>query len=710
MADTGGVTVIYGQPLTLTPNTTLNTARDLGSVTHAVQLPVAVVTGFEDAYYTFTVPTEVVPGAGAEVLDFSALFQYTEGPGLQFTVTDAAGNVLGAGQRFRVVVPQGEVLTLHVAGAPGAGGVRGAGAVTLDIDVLPQVVSVQAESALPGGPVTSLVITFQGDRLNPSVTDNPGNFTVTWLGPNGPQNVPLAKVGQPVVYDPSANVHVSSGLTYPTAVRRTITLLFDQPLPAGSYQVTLSPHVQAASSAGEAGILAGDNASYGSHPVVLAAGGTITNGSPFVVANLVTPPGTPNPNAIAGGTPFLTQLENDLGAYLDALLAKGVSDADATALINQEVVARFGPGAAANIPIAVFWLDPVSLDVQAPQQAGSVSYSQRKEAVKNDLGQTFVEVGGNVEVVVMAGLAGTFKLDVSDVPETARGGAIVLANGISQVVALTDALRESLTTFDITVPEAPLGGPGPGDIPIPPLPLPSPALEVVAAPASSESAAALVATLLYGVPAEAATTSTSPLGTLTSSVTPATLVDEQTGPGLTTNNLRAVIDDVLRRTVPALTGPVGENLLWLGRTGLQLLEQAASRLGGVLEALGVRDLQVQDLGRPWQGLFNNLMDAGAAAVEAAGAQIPMPLRPAGKPAPAPQRQGVADDGPVELQAPLGRLEGGPRSPLDAGDLHWAAALLLSGAALQAAWGDLVAAEGSNRKRSPQPPGLRPQPE
>ena len=172
-------------------------------------------------------------------------------------VRDAAGNLLGSGERFRVARPAGAVLTLHVFGVTDADGSRGTGAYTLDIDVLPQVVSVEAQPLLPGrggnpgGPTASLVVTLQGDRLDPATAEDPANYTVTWLGPDGlagtadDQVIPLAD-GQAVVYDPSTNVDVASGTTYPTAVRQTVTLLFANPLPAGSYRIDLPPAIQTA--------------------------------------------------------------------------------------------------------------------------------------------------------------------------------------------------------------------------------------------------------------------------------------------------------------------------------------------------------------------------------------------------------------------------------------------------------------------------------
>ena len=47
-----------------------------------VEPALTIVPGHQDAYYTLTVPTEAARGAGDEVLDFSGLFQDTEGAGL----------------------------------------------------------------------------------------------------------------------------------------------------------------------------------------------------------------------------------------------------------------------------------------------------------------------------------------------------------------------------------------------------------------------------------------------------------------------------------------------------------------------------------------------------------------------------------------------------------------------------------------------------
>ena len=90
--DTGGVLVLYGVPLaqpgasggsglTIPSNTTPATARNLGGAANLLTQPEAIVSGFEDAYFTYQVPTEDVPGSGPEAIDFSALFQDVGGAG-----------------------------------------------------------------------------------------------------------------------------------------------------------------------------------------------------------------------------------------------------------------------------------------------------------------------------------------------------------------------------------------------------------------------------------------------------------------------------------------------------------------------------------------------------------------------------------------------------------------------------------------------------
>ena len=458
----GGVTVIYGTPLTITPNTTPQTARSLGDTVHLVTQPEAIVTGDQDAYFTYTVPTEATPGAGAEVVDISALFQDTTGAGLTLSVTLAGGGVPQilqqfadgtTGGRFRVLAPQGAELIIHIAGSDG-----NFGAYTLDIDVLPQIVSAQAESPLPGGPITSIVLTLQGDRLDPTNAQNPQSYVVYQLGANGAPigaAIPLADDPntQSVVYDSGANIDVVTGRTFPTAVRQTITLDFAQPLTAGaSYAIFLAGDIGAADlNAGECSGLA-DVQGMGVHPLVNAAGGVVVAGGKIVVTATQQ---KATDSQLTTGTPFLTQLHDNLGAQLTSLLnATGDSPTIPVALTN-EIIERFVPGwlaSGGNTPFLILWLDPVSIQLADPTNART-TFNLQNNAVNNDISRSYIEVGGSVEVIVIAAISGSYNLNVSDVQPSARGEAVLLDAGTVQTVAITDALRSGDTQFQFTFPQ-----------------------------------------------------------------------------------------------------------------------------------------------------------------------------------------------------------------------------------------------------------------
>jgi hypothetical protein len=466
VVDRDGILVIFPKPPVIPPNNTPQTARNLGTVVHVVEPTQTIVPGHSDAYYTLTVPTEAAQGAGDEVLDFSGLFQATEGAGISMEVRDPAGNQLGDGVRFRVVAPQGEQLTLHVFGVAAPDGSRGAGAYTLDIETLPQVVSVEAQPLLPGqggapgGPTASIVLTLQGDRLDPAAAQDPANYTVTWAGPDGilgtpdDQVIPLAAT-QGAVYDPSTNVDVGSGKDFPTAVRQTVTLLFDQPLPPGSYQVQVAPAVVTAPfNADEAGLLT-PAPGFTGHPVVSLAQGQVTEGVTRVATGLVQAAGALGDFAAwKAGTPFLSQLHDDLGALLDAQLTSAGDAAGITGQLLAQVQARLGPaaGAVGQRPtgVVVLWLDPVSLDVTDPSGMHA-DYNQGTGALSNGTGGGYVNVGGNIDVVVLPASSSQVGLQVSDVPATARGGLVFLGPQGNTQQSLTDPLRAGTTSFTFTL-------------------------------------------------------------------------------------------------------------------------------------------------------------------------------------------------------------------------------------------------------------------
>ena len=518
VAETGGIEVVYPKPLALPPNTTPQTASNLGVVVHVVEPTGTIVPGREESYYRLTVPTEAAPGAGDEVLDFSGLFQGQGGPGLFMEVTDAAGDVLGSGERFQIDAPQGAVLLLDVVGAAGAGGTIGTGAFTLDIDVLPQVASIDAQALLPsagaapGGPTTSLVITLQGDRLDPTAAQDPASYTVIWLGPDGDQVIPF-DTGQGVVYDPSSNVNIATGLTYPTAIRQTVTLLFDQPLPAGSYQIELSPAIQAAPFSDDESAALFSSAGFTGHPVVSLVDGTIVAGDNRTVPGLVSAGEAFGNLAVwRSGTPFLTQTHDDLAALLEAQLASVGDKPSISAAIDSQIVARFNPalGAPDERPIAVLviWLDPVSVDLYAGKS--QVSFNPQTNSYVSTFSTGFVSVAGNVELLVLpftpTGVQ-SYVLGVSPSPES-RGGVEYFGTSGDQVVGLTAALRGGQTQFLFS-----FGSPSPVD--------PQQALSPAVGASDSQQAIARMLNLNGSFSANSLVTSITPLLTPSDTVAPA---------------------------------------------------------------------------------------------------------------------------------------------------------------------------------------------
>jgi hypothetical protein len=481
VVDRGGILVIYGQPPNILPNNTLATARDLGTVVHLLEQTLTIVPGHEDAFFKLTVPTEAVPGAGDEVIDFSALFEAIEGAGLSMEVLDADGNVLGSGERFRVRAAQGAVLTVHVFGVESADGTRGSGAYTLDINVLPQVVSVEAQPLLPGvganpgGPTTSLVVTLQGDRLDPATAEDPENYRVVWLGADGVPNTGDEQLflitcgsaaSQCVVYDPSANIEVASGRTFPTAVRQTVTLLFKDPLPAGSYIVELSPAIQTAPfNEAESGLLA-PAPGFTGHPVVSIQGNAIVEGSQHSAPDLVLAAGPLGDFSVfKTGTPFLTQLHDDLAAFLDLKLTELGDDKSITSAVIDQILDRFNPalGPAGDRPTraVVMWFDPPGgVEVEDPN-GDQIVYSSEDEELINESACTFINVVGNIIVIVFVDCEtvgdepaggddfGTFSLSLSDVGSTARGGVVSLGldESENETIELTEDMRAGVTSY-----------------------------------------------------------------------------------------------------------------------------------------------------------------------------------------------------------------------------------------------------------------------
>ena len=160
------------------------------------------------------------------------------------------------------------------------------------IDTLPQVAAVEAtefsclaRAISPAVRRPAWCSCFKAIAWIPRLPRIQRTTSVTWLGPDGIQGtaddreiavgIGLAAGSKTVIYDPSSNVDVASGRTYSTAVRQTVTLLFGEPLPAGSYRIEVSPNVVSAPFNRRGAELAlAEATGFTGHPVV-SIGGTL---------------------------------------------------------------------------------------------------------------------------------------------------------------------------------------------------------------------------------------------------------------------------------------------------------------------------------------------------------------------------------------------------------------------------------------------------
>jgi hypothetical protein len=272
--------------------------------------------------------------------------------------------------------------------------------------------------------------------------------------------IALATTGQNVVYDPGTSVDINGGKVQPTAVRQTVTLLFGQALPAGSYHITLAPAIQAAPfSAGEASLLSGGSSFVG-HPVVTVSHGTITPGSQVTATDLVLPNGALGDiHALKAGNAFLTQLHDDLDALLNAQQTQqgqGNHTALTPALIDQvlgrleQALGTSGPRTTTAVALI---LDPVSFDVVDPN-GDAVDYNLQTDTLSDDTETAYVDVTTNIEMVIDFNPPtdmGNIDLTVNDVPPDALGAAVVLGPdpGDVTVMDLTDELDSGTTQSEI---------------------------------------------------------------------------------------------------------------------------------------------------------------------------------------------------------------------------------------------------------------------
>jgi len=97
------------------------------------------------------------------------------------------------------------------------------------------------------------------------------------------------------------------------------------------------------------------------------------------------------------------------------------------------------------------WLDPVSI-VLDNQDNEKIEYDLEDDELVVEDNSCYVEVGGNVEIILCAVIdtvTALFNLNVSNVPETARGGVILIGPNAEASQNLTNDLRSGVTNFRI---------------------------------------------------------------------------------------------------------------------------------------------------------------------------------------------------------------------------------------------------------------------
>jgi hypothetical protein len=458
--DVDGVHPIFNEDVSITPNATRDTARNLGTVVHTLETTKTIVpeVGERDAWYALTVPTEAADPKASEVIDIAAIVSSSRGAGIDMEVTDAAGDVLATGRNVRIAAQQGHKLFVHVFAKADATGALGSSAYTLDIDVLPQVVTVETQTLLPGtgnttgGPTSSVVITFIGDRLDEQGAEDPGNYSLIWLGDDGvfgtddDRVVPIDGADRPAVYNPSTNLDVSSGRNYPTAVKQTVTLLSSRDLPAGDYRVVLSSNVVANYFNGSERTLL----RAATHPIVSLSAGQPRSGATLDVPHLVKRVGEVGDFAVfKSGTPFLSQLHGDLGAMLDQSLSSS-NAGDVTGTLLEQIRARLALSRRNAKSMLAIFLDPVGIDLQDPS-GQRVQYDLKGGTLNNSVQNAFVSVASNVELILIPLAEGQFTLNVDDVPATARGGAVIFGQDQAEVRPITDDLQAGERQFVFNV-------------------------------------------------------------------------------------------------------------------------------------------------------------------------------------------------------------------------------------------------------------------
>jgi hypothetical protein len=146
-----------------------------------------------------------------------------------------------------------------------------------------------------------------------------------------------------------------------------------------------------------------------------------------------------------------------LAAILDGTLTQVGDDPTVTPALIDHVLDRFGPGVGQvgqrPLSFMILVLDPVSIDLEDDDEVDDgVQYDLEDGIVVVEEDDVFVEVGGNVEVIVWPVEdpdVESFDLAVSDVPEKARAAVVYVTPDGETYESLTEQLRAGVTNFSL---------------------------------------------------------------------------------------------------------------------------------------------------------------------------------------------------------------------------------------------------------------------
>jgi hypothetical protein len=97
-------------------------------------------------------------------------------------------------------------------------------------------------------------------------------------------------------------------------------------------------------------------------------------------------------------------------------------------------------------------LDPPPFDL-LDSTGSRTTFDRESGAVSNQIRNTFVEVGGNVEIAIVGGASGSYDLAVAQVGPMARGVAVAFDAYGEHAYWITDALRSGVRRFEFRVGE-----------------------------------------------------------------------------------------------------------------------------------------------------------------------------------------------------------------------------------------------------------------